>query len=128
MEEQSKKVLLIDDDVEFVNSFAQKLRALGLEVATALSGKDALEYIRNNEVDFIVLDFIMPEMDGYTFYKKLKDDMKKDIPTIVLTNLSGSQHADLEVYEKLQTNLDTLAASIKNRLSTSSDANPQQSA
>lgn len=129
MEESHRKVLIVDDDVEFVDKFSEKLRASGLEVATSLSGKDALEYLStHDDIDFIVLDFIMPEMDGYTFYKKLRTDMKKDIPAIVLTNLSGSEaNANLEVYEKLQTDLDVLAASIKNRLTTTANANPQES-
>lgn len=119
MDDVNKKVLLVDDDIEFVNKFSTKLREAGLEVVSSLSGKDALEYLsHNDDIDFIVLDFIMPEMDGYSFYKKLRSDLKKDIPAIVLTSLSGSEeNSDLEVYEKLQTDLDTLAASIKNRLS-----------
>lgn len=124
-----KKVLLVDDDIEFINKFAEKLRTEGLEVMTALSGQAALEYLsKNDDIDFIVLDFIMPEMDGYSFYKKLRTDLKKDIPAIVLTNLSGSEaNSNLEVYEKLQTNLDTLAASIKNRLSLASAPTPESS-
>lgn len=117
--EEKRKVMVIDDDIEFVNRFSEKLRAAGLEVVSSLSGKDALDYLsHHDDVDFIVLDFIMPEMDGYSFYKKLRTDFKKDIPAIVLTNLSGSEaNSNLEVYEKLQTDLDVLAASIKNRLS-----------
>jgi CheY-like chemotaxis protein len=116
--EEKKKVMLIDDDVEFVNKFSEKLQTAGLEVVSSLSGKDALDYLsHHDDVDFIVLDFIMPEMDGYSFYKKLRTDFKKNIPAIVLTNLSGSEaNSNLEVYEKLQTDLDVLAASIKNRL------------
>lgn len=127
--EDKKKVMLIDDDVEFVNKFSEKLRAAGLEVVSSLSGKDALDYLAHHEdVDFIVLDFIMPEMDGYSFYKKLKSDLKRDIPAIVLTNLSGSEaNSDLEVYEKLQTDLDVLAASIKNRLSTNATTKTPES-
>lgn len=115
--QEKKKVLIVDDDTEFTNQFAEKMRAAGLDPVVALTGKEALDYLTAHPVAFIVLDFVMPEMDGYTFYHIMKHDMRKNIPTIVLTNMPGTQEADeLEVFIKSQTNLDELAGKIRDRI------------
>lgn len=109
-----KTVLLIDDDTNFTNGLSEKFKAAGINIHVALSGKEALEYLTSNKVDFIILDFIMPEMDGFEFYHKLKHDMRQNIPTIVLTNLAGAQGSEgLEVYVKSATNLDDLVNKVK---------------
>ncbi|MGE5041486.1 MAG: two-component system response regulator [Candidatus Levyibacteriota bacterium] len=117
-ETQKKKVLLIDDDAQFTSGLQEKIRNAGMEVFAAKSGKEALDYLVEHEVDFIILDFIMPEMDGYTFHHILTHDMKKDIPTIILTNLEGSEDSEqkLEVFTKAGTDLDALIGKIKDRL------------
>lgn len=113
-ETSSKTVLLIDDDTQFTNSLSEMFKTVGINVHVAVSGKEALDYITNNPVDFIILDFIMPEMDGFEFYHRLKHDMRKNIPTIVLTNLAGAQTSEgLEVYVKSETNLDDLVNKVK---------------
>lgn len=115
--DQKKKVLIVDDDVEFVQQLTAKFETQGMGVVTALSGKEALDYVRDNNVDFIVLDFIMPEMDGYTFYHIMTHDMRKTIPTIILTNLSGENKVDgLEVFVKNDTDLDTLVTKVKDHI------------
>lgn len=112
-----KKVLIVDDDTEFTKRFSDRLTAAGLETVIAVTGKEALDYITEHDVAFIVLDFVMPEMDGYTFYHILRHDMKKNIPTIVLTNLPGTEAEDLEVFIKSETNFDDLVGKIKTRIS-----------
>ncbi|MFI5265495.1 MAG: two-component system response regulator [Candidatus Levyibacteriota bacterium] len=113
-----KIVLLVDDDTEFTASLSPKFESAGFAVHVAITGKEALDYIKDNPVDFIILDFVMPEMDGLKFYHTLKHDMRKNIPTIILTNFSGNQETeDLEVYVKSETDLDQLVAKIKNRFS-----------
>lgn len=115
-----KTVLLIDDDTEFTGALSSKFEAAGFAVHVAISGKEALSYIENHDVSFIVLDFVMPEMDGLEFYHTLKHDMRKSIPTIILTNFSGNQNTeDLEVYVKSETDMDQLVGKIKDRVSSS---------
>ncbi len=113
----TKKILIVDDDSEFTNRLSELVRAAGLTPVVMVTGKEALDYLATNTVDFIILDFIMPGMDGYTFYHILKHDMRKDIPAIVLTNLSGGKDTeDLEVFIKTETNLNELISKIKNRV------------
>lgn len=116
MDEEKKKILIVDDDTEFDTLLAEKISLSGMTPVTAVTGQEALDYIKTNEVSFIILDFIMPEMDGAQFYRMLTHDMRKVIPTIVLTNLSSTKIGDLEIFTKSGTNLDTLVEKIKKRL------------
>ena len=113
----TKKILIVDDDSEFSGRLAAAVTAAGLTPIVMVTGREALDYLVTNTVDFIILDFIMPGMDGYTFYHILRHDMRKDIPAIVLTNLSGGKDTeDLEVFIKTETDLPELVSKIKNRV------------
>ena len=113
----TRKILIVDDDSEFTSKLAETIKAEGMTPIVMVTGKEALDYLVANSVDFIILDFIMPGMDGYTFYHILKHDMRKDIPAIVLTNLAGGKDTeDLEVFIKTETNLAELVSKIKNRV------------
>lgn len=115
--ENQKIVLVIDDDLSFADTFAVKLKKVGLKPIVMASGQEALDYLLKYDVDFIVVDFIMPEMDGYTFYHVLTKDIKKNIPAIVLTSMYGAKEEDgLEVFVKTETNLDELVEKIKLKL------------
>lgn len=115
--DEKKLLLIVDDDKEFTNKLGEKALKLGFNVQVASSGKEALDYIAANRVDFIVLDFVMPEMDGSTFYHVLTHDMRKDIPTVVLTTLSRIENSveGLQVFEKSETDLDEFLTMIKNK-------------
>lgn len=115
--EKEKVVLVIDDDLNFADMFAVKLKKAGLRSIVMASGQEALDYLLKNDADFIVVDFIMPEMDGYTFYHVLTKDMKKIIPAIILTSMYGTKEEEgLEVFVKTETNIDDLVGRIKSKL------------
>lgn len=81
-----KKVLLVDDEVDFVKMVKMRLEANDYEVLTAYNGKEFLEKVKKVKPDMILLDILMPEMDGYTALKELKQLKEaKDIPVIILT-------------------------------------------
>jgi DNA-binding NtrC family response regulator len=65
------RVLLIDDEVEFVEILAERLRARGLEVDVAYSGMDGVKKSQVTKFDAVVLDFAMPGMDGIATLKAL---------------------------------------------------------
>lgn len=115
-----KKVMVIDDDTEFTTKLAQKLKDVRLVPVVMLSGAEALDYLgKYNDISFIILDFIMPNMDGYTFSHVLTHDLRKSIPTVILTNFPESETGEgsLEVYVKSETDLDQFVQKIKQRLS-----------
>ena len=81
-----KKVFLLDDNPDFVSVTKIRLESNNYEVITATDGKEALEKIKDAKPDVILLDILMPEMDGYQVCECLKEEQKTaDIPIILLT-------------------------------------------
>jgi two-component system OmpR family response regulator len=81
-----EKILIIDDDVVLCKMLEKNFRREGYVVLEAHNGKEALELLRHQKVNLIILDVIMPVMDGFEFLQCLKIDEKcKDIPVIMLT-------------------------------------------
>jgi len=78
------KVLLVDDEVAFVNTLAQRLRMRKLLVDTVYDGEQALSYIRQIEPDVIVLDLKMPGLHGIEVLREIKK-IKREIQVIILT-------------------------------------------
>jgi len=70
----SDKVLLVDDEVEFVETLAERMRTRGLEVDTAHNGEQALQKTAKTRYDAIVLDLAMPGMTGMEVLQKLRDE------------------------------------------------------
>lgn len=79
------KILLVDDEDEFINALTQRLEVRGLNVTGATRGEDAVDLISNQSFDIIVLDLAMPGMDGLETLKKIKE---KD-PDVEIVMLSG---------------------------------------
>jgi len=80
------KVLVVDDEEYIQHILNFSFGAEGYEVVTAADGEEAVAKARNEKPDVIVLDIMMPKMDGYEACRKLKSDPKtKDIPVILLT-------------------------------------------
>ena len=65
------RVLLVDDEVHILNFLQAKLKASGYDVMTARSGNEAIEQAQGQEPDMIVLDVVMPRMDGFETLKQL---------------------------------------------------------
>lgn len=80
------RILVIDDNAKTLHFIESVLKTNGYEVVTALSGESAFKAINIQRPDLIVSDLEMPEMDGFMFYKKLKDDpLISDIPFMIMT-------------------------------------------
>ena len=80
------RILVVDDEIYIVHILDFSLGMEGYEVVTALDGEEALEKAMDCKPDLIVLDIMMPKMDGYETCKALKaDDRTKDIPVILLS-------------------------------------------
>ncbi len=82
------KILAVEDDKMLSSIYEMKLKNAGYTVETAYNGEEGLEKARSFGPDLILLDLIMPVMDGYVMLTKLKaDPLLRDIKVIVLTNL-----------------------------------------
>jgi two-component system, sensor histidine kinase and response regulator len=79
-------ILVVDDNKENLKVVSNFLKEKGYQIALSLNADDALKIIRENPIDLILLDIMMPGTDGYTLCKKLKADEKtREIPVIFLT-------------------------------------------
>lgn len=114
-----ERILLVDDEQEFLDIMSERMRSRGMEVVTASSAKEALEKIETEIFDAIILDFMMPEMDGLETIKAIKS--KKDELQVIL--LSGQATLEkgveamklgaLDVVEK-PADMETLVRKIRN--------------
>ena len=81
-----KKILVIDDDPIMLDILKTFLRSQGFGVETALDGVEGLSRVENYRPNLILLDVMMPKMDGYTFIRELRKNEKfRDMPVVVLT-------------------------------------------
>lgn len=78
------RVLVVDDEADFTALFAKRFTKRGMEVATAGGGEEGLAHLAANEVDVVVLDVMMPGMDGIETLKELKK-RHPDVEVIMLT-------------------------------------------
>jgi len=82
----AKKILIVDDDSDFVEAITLILRPKKFEVVAAYNGKEGIEKVKSERPDLIVLDVMMPEKDGYSVCKELKSDPRwSHIPVLLLT-------------------------------------------
>ncbi|MEM7344241.1 MAG: response regulator [Chloroflexota bacterium] len=85
------KVLCVDDEPGVIELVALILKPQGIEVEGAMNGIEALNTMRQNPPDVVLLDIMMPEMDGWEVYKEMRADAQlKDIPVIIVTARNSS--------------------------------------
>ncbi|MGN6510963.1 MAG: response regulator, partial [Chitinophaga sp.] len=83
---RGKTVLVADDDVRNIFSLSKALEACGMKVVSAMDGKEALEKLKKQPADIVLMDMMMPEMDGYESTRHIKADPKTAaIPVIAVT-------------------------------------------
>lgn len=88
----AKKVLVIDDEADMLNVVKHCLQKVGYEVLTCDNGRNAWDAIVQNRPDLLLLDVMLPGMDGYSLQIKIaENDFTKEIPIIVFTALEPSK-------------------------------------
>ncbi len=91
------KVLLVEDDQILGKLYQAKFQKEGFDIQLAFDGQDGFDRMKSFSPDLVILDLIMPKVDGFTFLQKVKDDQelaKRGIPILVLSNLG--QEADIK--------------------------------
>ncbi len=90
----SKKIMAVDDERHIVRLIQVNLERSGFQVITAFDGPDALKKVETDRPDLIVLDVMMPKMDGFEVLKRLQANPEtREIPVIMLT--AKAQDADV---------------------------------
>lgn len=86
---EKQKILVVEDEEILLTALKEELGSGGYEVEGALDGFEGLEKTKSFKPDLILLDLLMPKMDGMEMLQKLKTDSEiRDIPVVILTNLS----------------------------------------
>ena len=88
-----KRILVVDDEISIRMGIREFAEYQGYDVTGAANGREALELCRQQDFDLIIMDIMMPEMDGYEAYRRIREI--KDIPALMLS-------AKGEEYDKLQ--------------------------
>jgi len=83
-------ILIVDDDSVILGALTDKFISEGYDVSKATNGQEGLDFCINKTPDLVLLDIIMPIMDGLTMVDRLRDENIK-IPVILLTNLSDTE-------------------------------------
>jgi len=78
------KVLIVDDEKDFLDIMAERMGARGMAVSTATSAENALKMVLKEDYDAVIMDLMMPEMDGFKALKLFKET-RPDVPIILLT-------------------------------------------
>ena len=110
----TEKILLVDDEAEFLEALSERMRARGMDVVTSASAREALETVEKGAFDAVVLDLMMPGMDGLEALRILKQKDPK-LQVILLTGhatLVKSLNTWLDLLEK-PADIDTLTQKIK---------------
>lgn len=90
----TKKVLLVEDEPLLIDLYEERFKEEDFELVTAETGEDALKVAEQGGVDLILLDILLPGINGFEVLRRLKGNMEtRDVPVIVLTNL-GSEQSD----------------------------------
>lgn len=121
--ESKKKILIVEDETALLNALRDELKREGFLVTGAKNGKEGLEIALREQPNLILLDIIMPVMDGMDMLREIrKDKWGKKVPVIVLTNLSSSEKVadmmDNEVFEylvKANVKIGDVVAKVKER-------------
>lgn len=94
--ENKKSIMIVEDDIFVSDIYQVKIHAEGLEAIVAMNGMEAIKHLEDGaKPDLILLDIVMPYMDGMEVLRRLKaNDEWKEIPVILLTNLSDKSQVD----------------------------------
>jgi len=100
MEKRNKKILLAEDDSVIGPMYETKLTQDGFSVVLAVDGATALEALNKEKFDLVLLDIIMPQLDGFSVLEEIRSNSKiKNMPVIMLTNLGTDE--DIEKGKKM---------------------------
>ena len=89
---QKMKVLIVDDEPLNLDYIEQRLEDLNYQIITAADGQEALNKIKSEQPDLILLDLMMPVLDGFAVLKEIKgDNYLRDIPVIIVSAVDDSK-------------------------------------
>ena len=95
---EKTKILLVDDEIDLILIMGKRIKKWGYDLLEALNGKEALDAVKSKHPDIVILDYMMPDMDGITTLKEIRK-VNKSIPVIMFTAFPDKK--SIEDTEKL---------------------------
>lgn len=98
-----RRILLADDEADFLKLMGARIRGWGYEVVEAKNGEEAIDAVMNKNPDIVILDYIMPDMDGVEVLRRIRKIDKK-IPVIMFTahpdikSMEGAENLGVSAY------------------------------
>lgn len=90
-----KQILLVEDDPFLIDIYTTRLKEAGFAVVVALDGQEALNKIKKEKPDLVLLDIVLPQIDGWEILREIKSDQNlKDLPVIILSNLGQKEEVE----------------------------------
>lgn len=89
-----RKILVVDDEPDFLKIITMRLEASNYRVVTAVSGEEGLQKIKQEKPDVVLLDILMPKLDGLETLKKIREQ-NKDLPVYIITAFSTEERLKL---------------------------------
>ena len=90
-----KYILLVEDDPFLIDIYGTKFKEVGFEVKVAKDGPSALQFIEERKPDLLILDIVIPHLDGWEILAKVKSQDKfKDLKVLILSNLGQRQEVE----------------------------------
>jgi DNA-binding response OmpR family regulator len=91
---QKKKILVVDDEMDFLKVIKLRLEVNGYDVITAFDGEEALKKVKTEKPDALLLDILMPKIDGLGILKKVREE-NKSLPIFIMTAFSNEERYSL---------------------------------
>ena len=125
MSQATKKILIIEDNESYLTILNQKLFIEKYDVLNAKDGPDGIQKVIDNQPDIVLIDLLLPKMDGIEVIEKIRQtDIGKTLPLVILTNINPDDEILQRIMEnkpayylvKPEVTLDDIAKKIKNVL------------
>lgn len=89
-----KKILLIEDDAFLVDIYTTKLKEAGFVVLVAFDGEEGFKKAKEEKPDLVLLDLVLPGMDGWEFLRKMKSENISNLKIVILSNLGQKEEVE----------------------------------
>lgn len=100
---EKRKILIVDDEPELVEMLRMRLEANGYEVVSAYDGEEGLAQAEKEKPDLILLDIMMPKMDGLVVLARLKNNLETNFIPVIMLTAKGDTSAILEAQRSFAT-------------------------
>jgi DNA-binding response OmpR family regulator len=92
---KKEKILIVEDEAFLLDMYKIKFKQEGFEVISAVDGNEAIKTAKTEEPDIVLLDILIPEIDGFEVLKELKEDpATKSIPVLIFSNFSQKEEIE----------------------------------